>query len=125
MSHYAFDYGGVLEDRPDMWELASALRSAGHQISVISWCGAHDGVNSEAFKKRTAEFGIAWLNIVGFGSAPEVTLAVNADGRAEYQIGQAKARHMKAMGASALFDDNPWICRAVQHAGLKAYQVFR
>lgn len=125
MSHYAFDWGGVLEDRPTTWEIAKSLCREGHAVSIISWCGENDGPKSDEGKRRIAASGIDWKNVVGFCNAPEVTLAVNPDGKAEYQIGQAKARIAKEIGASALFDDNPYICKAVRDAGLQAFQVFR
>lgn len=124
MSHYAFDWGGVLENSPETWDVARSLLSQGHQISIISWCGEHDGARGEAAKQKIERSKLVFDHIIGFGSAPEVTLAINPDGKAEFQIGQAKARHMRAIGAIALFDDNPYICEAVRGAGLQAFRVY-
>lgn len=125
MNHFAFDWGDVLENKPAMWELARSLSAAGFPVSIISWCGSADGPKSEAGRRRISASGIPWQHIVGFGNAPEVTLEVAADGGAEFQIGQAKARCMNEIGATAIFDDNPHICRAVTAAGLQAFQVYR
>lgn len=125
MSHYAFDWGEVLENKPAMWEIARALAAAGHQVSIVSWCGENDGPKSAEGRKRITDSGIPWKYLVGFCAAPEVTLAVNPDGKAEFQIGQAKAQQMALIGATVLFDDNPYICDAVQKAGFQALRVYR
>ena len=108
-----------------MWDMARAFNAQGIKVSIISWCGPNDGPLSADGKRRIAECGFQWEQIIGFSNAPEVTLAITSDGKAEYQIGLAKARYAKQIGATILFDDNPYICRAVKDVHLQSFQVYR
>lgn len=125
--HIAFDWGGVLSDRPTMWWLADNLSFCGIKVSIISWCGPNDAVRSEEGKIRLADSGIPWANIIGFdqyGSEDGIIIPSGAP-RYDYMVGIGKVRHMREIGATAIFDDNPWVVRAVQDSGLQAFQVIR
>lgn len=117
--HIAFDYGGVLENKPFIMEMARLLASGGGKVSVISAVG-----NEAEFGPRTKHCessGIPWFAIRCF-IFPGI---IQPDGVLEYAIGKAKVEIMRELECQMLFDDNPHICRAVRDAGLQAFQVYR
>ena len=74
-----------------------------------------------------AESGLPWAHVIAFdayGSDEGVNIPSGVP-RFDYMVGIGKVRQMWAIGATAIFDDNPFVVRAVQNSGLQALQVIR
>ena len=114
---FAFDYNGTTQKYAVLREMARLLIKANHECHIISAIG-NSGAEA-ACRDDINSWGIAWTGIhfVLFPRPLEV------GGVVEYEIGQLKANVMRAVGAAALYDDNPYICRAVRDAGFLAFQV--
>ena len=125
--HIAFDWGNVLSDYELLWQMAMSFSSHGCKVSVISWCGPNDAVNSEDGKRRLKESGIPWSHIIGFDAyGPKEGIVIpSGEPSYDYMVGIGKVRHMRRIGATAIFDDNRHVCRAVRDSGLLALQIWR
>lgn len=103
---YAFDWGGVLNENPELMELTRVLLDAGHEVHIISVAWEHE--------KREAS--------VQATGIPFTKLHVIIE-TGNTQHGIEKVKIMKEIGATVMFDDNQDVIDHVKAAGLLALKV--
>lgn len=106
------DYFGSLRDRPGLRKLAAYLTGAGVPVHVISAVAVTDA-GADAYAREIASWGIAFaaVHFVRFADVPD------------YEVGLLKVAKMREIGATALWDDNPGIVRAVRDSGLFCWHL--
>ena len=113
----AFDFHGSVDVQPNLRALAQALLGAGNDCHVISAIG-HES-HKDTINWRLEQIGIPWSG-VHFVIFPR---PLTVGGAVEWELGNMKADIMAKIGATILFDDNPYICKAVRARGYSCFFV--
>ena len=107
MSNFAFDWGGTLNENPELIELANALLAAGHECHVISVAWPHENRYQRVLDHNVAPFtGIHVILETG-----------------NTQHGIEKVKIMKLLGCTVIYDDNDDVIRHAKAAGFLALKV--
>jgi hypothetical protein len=114
----AMDLFGSLQSFPTLRRLAGVLLDGGQPVCVISAVDVNDP-HEEKYRAEIESWGVPFASVdfVRFKGP------ARPDGAVEYAIGGQKVEVMRRVGATILFDDNPWICKAVRDAGFLACQL--
>jgi len=107
---YAFDWGGTLNENPELMELAKALLHGGHEVHIVSVAWEH-----EKREERVAEYGrdhdLPWTGI-------HVIIETG-----HTQHGVEKVEIMKRLGCRVISDDNEDVILRAKEAGFLALHV--
>ena len=103
----AFDFGGVINETPELQELAKSLLIAGNEVFIISI--AFETENREEMVRK---LGIPFSGI----------FVVLEDGKINH--GEEKLKIMKEIGCNIIFDDNVEVINVVRKAGMIGLHVF-
>jgi hypothetical protein len=113
----AFDFGGTLNDLPQLEKILRSCAAQGHECYIIS--AASSTMDIETYTESLRH----WCCEFKERNWPVVERIVTPWHDTFYEIGQDKAKIMKEKGIELLFDDEPEVCRAVREVGLLAFQV--
>jgi hypothetical protein len=106
MTVYAFDWGGTLNENPELMEVAKVLLEAGHEVHIISVAWARDN-RAERLANHPIPFTKVHV-IIETGST---------------QHGVEKVKIMKDIGCRIIFDDNADVIKHAKAAGFVALKV--
>lgn len=115
----AFDFGGTLNDYPQLENMLRAFAITGHECYIISAADKGFPPDLVMYKESLRHWSEEFKN----RNWPVVERFVTPWHDDFYQIGQDKARIMKDNGIEVLFDDEPEVCRGVRDNGLLAFLI--
>lgn len=120
----AFDYGATLrmsDGSPGLRELVKHFNSAGTPVCIVSAIGSKDAAHWE--RVITAEIEALASNDgtrLNFDAIRFVYYPPHPTDDDMRHVGREKARQMKDLGATLIFDDSLYVCQGVRESGLHA-----